>query len=476
MLWLALRLRLRLMPVAVFVATVSFVWNLQKSQLDQEASFFLPQDRFWELMVGAIAGLACLQFRSVGTAGRPGWLRVNALAILGTGLLVASAALLRSSPGMPTAAVALPTIGTACVLAAREDAWVCRHLLGNRCMAGIGLISYPLYLWHWPLLVFARTAIPNGNGPAALLLVLVLALVLAWLTYRFVETPVRRSRPSPVHVGGLVAGMACLAACAWGIKRADGFPGRFPALLQAMSRYDDQHYGAWREGTYFLTNSYLSTGFRNDPAEIDPAKPSLVLWGDSHAAALYPGVAARFGKSYNIVQRTVAGTPPFVRAGGPDAARIPDIEDEILGQIHRIRPAVVMLDANWVGYGWSQLPNTVERLREVGVRRIVVVGPVPQWTGSLFQQVFNHVRLHKDAAIPTRLGEGANPQVPVLDAQLAAYCQRSAIEYVSAYALLHDDSGYLVRIGDTPDSFITWDYGHLTVKGSLYLVAHFPEL
>ena len=80
------------------------------------------------------------------------------------------------------------------VISAGPDAWLNRHLLGNRILVGIGLISYPLYLWHWALLSFMR--VHEGSTPILQVRVAVVALsfVLSWITYKLIEIPIRAYR------------------------------------------------------------------------------------------------------------------------------------------------------------------------------------------------------------------------------------------------------------------------------------------
>ncbi len=113
-------------------------------------------------------------------------------------------------------------------------------------------------------------------------------------------------------------------------------------------------------------------------------------------------------------------------------------------------------------------------LKAAGIHRIVLVGPVPQWIGSLPQQLFGHVRRHRDEPVPVRLKEGADPSPAQVDRLMAGLGQRLGIEYVSPCRILGDQNGYLIRTGETADSLMSFDSSHLTVSGSRYLVSHFP--
>ena len=128
----------------------------------------------------------------------------------------------------------MPVTGAALLLSA-PMAWGCRHLLASPPFVWVGRISYPLYLWHWPLLVFFGII---KFEPLTLLereLTIGLSFALAWLTYRFVETPFRSGTPNSQKIFGLCAGMA-LVAVAGGVVLAErGFDFRLPPEIRAMA-------------------------------------------------------------------------------------------------------------------------------------------------------------------------------------------------------------------------------------------------
>jgi hypothetical protein len=174
------------------------------------------------------------------------------------------------------------------------------------------------------------------------------------------------------------------------------------------------------------------------------------------------------------VQRTIGGKAPFVGSEIPTFGKL-TLNQSILSLIRRIHPQVVMLEANWVN-GWKPIENTIAWLRSAGVPHIVLVGPVPQWYGTLPQQVCNYFRKHRSEPIPVRMSAGARPEPMEIDAAMRAMSARLGVQYISPCDILHNQDGYLVRLGDTPESFIAWDYGHLTTEGSVYLVSHFPPI
>jgi peptidoglycan/LPS O-acetylase OafA/YrhL len=481
--WLLVRCRQRLLPAAVFLASCSFFWNEQKSAALAPAAFFLPQMRMWELLIGAVvAAIRPVVSRSTGADGgarRPDWvpgpLLDNFLSASGLLAIAAGIVLIKSNVGYPTTRALLPTLGTALVVLSSGEAWVNRHVLSRRPLVWVGVISYPLYLWHWPLLTFSLISSDHPGSGLTRTIIVATSVLLAWLTYKFVEKPVSRSR-SPGGLAMLLAGsMAAVACLGLYVERAAGFPSRFPSLLKDIAAYHYDPAAHWREGTYFLMPDQDETKFKVDPAEVSVAKPTIFLWGDSHAAALYPGLKKVYGNAYNIVQRTAAGTPPLIEGSlHPGIGR--QISHYVLAMIRRSRPEYVVLQARWEPSEMKDLEDTINALKAANVRHIVLVGPVPQWIISLPQQLNNYARRHPSEPVPTRMTQGENPAPIETDGLMAALATRLGVDYVSPCRILGSDQGFLVRTGDTPDSLTTLDYGHLTVKGSEYLVDHFPEL
>jgi peptidoglycan/LPS O-acetylase OafA/YrhL len=489
--WAAVRCRIRLLPAAVFLAACSFFWNMQRSLGTWDGAFYLPQMRMWELLIGSIAAVVhplmprgrderggAAEQRGGASPGRPPCradLWDNAVCLLGCALVAAGLLALRSDMDLPGAWTLLPTLGAALIVTSSGSAWVNRRILSNRLLVWIGLISYPLYLWHWMLLTFASIGSEHPDSPLTKAAALLAAGVLSWLTYRFVEIPVRRGRRAPWTALALAAAMVLVAGAALRTEHEGGFPSRFPALLREISAFKYDPAPAWRQGAYFLMPDQDETKFKVDPAEIVPGRPTLVLWGDSHAAALYPGLRQAYGARYNIVQRTAAGTPPLLEDSmSPGVAQ--QIDRYVFALIRRLRPECVVLQARWQSYEWGHVAETIVALKAAGVRRVVLVGPVPQWFVSLPQQLFNYARLHRSDPVPVRMKMGIDPEPCRIDAPMAALAERNGAEYVSPCAILGNQEGFLVRTADTADSLTAFDYGHLTESGSRYLVSRFPKL
>jgi peptidoglycan/LPS O-acetylase OafA/YrhL len=201
LLWLVYRRRLNVFLLLGLVFLVSMGANLALVTRDATAAFYSPATRFWELMIGGIGAQAALH--------RPPWppAAARAASLAGALLLLAGLLLIRPQDPFPGLWALLPVAGAFLLIMAGPAAPFNRLVLGRKLAVGIGLISYPLYLWHWPLMSFGF--IVNGGKPAFLVRVALVAaaFALALLTYRLLELPLRaRARRGPV-VGGLAGAM-----------------------------------------------------------------------------------------------------------------------------------------------------------------------------------------------------------------------------------------------------------------------------
>jgi peptidoglycan/LPS O-acetylase OafA/YrhL len=294
--------RRALLAVTLLLMAASFGLSVWLTPRNPDAAFFLPFARLWELLLGS-----ALALRPV-ALGKPAR---QAASMVGLGLLAYAFVAFDQSTAFPGYAVAAPCLGTALLLAAngRGDTWVAK-LLSLRPVVFVGLISYSLYLWHWPLLAFGRyVAYRPLTAPEATGL-LVLAMLLAALSWRFVEQPFRRRFHQPgawrrsLPLGAVAAGIALALAGLFFI--AQGFPARVPpSVVRAEA---------------------VTANVPNLRAPCDPKDPaprcrmgvvtqpaSFVLWGDSQAAALAPGLyeaATRAGLAG--VRYSTPGCPPML--------------------------------------------------------------------------------------------------------------------------------------------------------------------
>jgi peptidoglycan/LPS O-acetylase OafA/YrhL len=410
----------------------------------------------------------------------------NASSIVGIILICGSAGVL-SSTNWPGAQTLFPVLGTAMVIAA-TPATAVNSALSRQPLVFVGGISYPLYLWHWPAIVFWNLLNPVAHG-AEMMIPLVAAVALAWLTKVLVEDPVRfgklglASFPRP-HLRLVVAGLVLATALGSLASATHGLPSRIPSQLRPIAEWSEANPSFdWRSGRcYFPPQSYEEFS-----PECAPHKrlgvPSVLLWGDSHAAHLYPGLVDLQSKhDFDIIQWTAGLCPPGVIPLVGESVNCPARRATASRLLTHFNPDTILLAGAWELYlGNTQseadilrsLSATIRELKKDGDRQIVIFGPGPTWNTSLATDLFRFMVARKMNEIPERYGR-ASAAAWHLDAAMAAQATALNVHYVSVLSNFCSNSGCRT-VGDKslqrPD-LLFYDRDHLTISGSKDLIAH----
>jgi peptidoglycan/LPS O-acetylase OafA/YrhL len=292
-LWAAWKCRLNIARVAGLLVCASFAWSIHVTSTDAVSAFYLPFARAWELLIGGL--LAYLQgSRTESKTPDPRWnWLAHAASTAGAALLAFGLYKTRSSRAFPGWWALPPTLGTALCIAAGARAWLNRFLLASRPLVWIGLVSFPLYLWHWPLLAVSRL-IAGEELPARVRgAALVAALLLAIATYRLVERPLRKSQSTRKwRVPVLVSGMAALGIGGLLTFKAHGLPKR--TVAGSAERFQKQFERWPYENNQLCKTRYPFPEARNYSAWFCVTNrdepPSLLVLGNSYANHLYPGL------------------------------------------------------------------------------------------------------------------------------------------------------------------------------------------
>jgi peptidoglycan/LPS O-acetylase OafA/YrhL len=454
-LMLAIRLRLSLLAVASVIGIASFALNIALIGPDPVATFYLPFTRAWELLAGAALACGWSQIRHTDAAS-------NFRATAGILLIAIAAGVLDSRSAFPGWWALLPVAGAALMLSA-PMAWGCQHLLASTAMVRIGLISYPLYLWHWPLLVFFGII---KFAPLTLLeraLIVGLSLVLAWLTYRLVEIPFRFGRPTRPRIIALCSGMALIALAGGVIVRGDGFDFRLPAEIRDMAAVKTESF-KWRFRECLLDLGH-ETSFADDCVDRN-RRPLILLWGDSTAGALLLGLReAQKTHDFGIAQFTSNSCIPAVNIDVPGVPNCRAINDKVLALARQLQPEIVLLHSSWAG-PLDGVAATVTALKQQTGARVIVLGAVPWWKRGLPNEVLRYFMLHRRLIAERSDRATSDPS----EARLREKLTPLGAEFISAWDTLCNADGCLARIGDSAKDISASDQLHLTEKGSIFLI------
>ncbi|WP_313618239.1 acyltransferase family protein [Agrobacterium sp.] len=294
--------RQRLLAAIVCISVVSLLLSILGVQLYPSLTFYMLPTRAWELGAGAILAIAQAQGFSMLNYRRG--VREFTSAI-GMALILVPIFIYSTDTIFPGAAALPSVVGTAMVIATRVS--ITNKILSFKPAVFLGKISYSWYLWHWPLLVFARVSSPDEIPQHYLLLNVSVSLLLAMVSYRFVEQPFRKTKVTETRVL-LTYGTAAAVVAAIVVLPAlfNGFPGRVSSSVYELESSINQREPCLVSYGSTAPSMSLSCVPQNGTSEI-------ALIGDSHAAALAPGLrllAARDG--FNITVMTKSSCPPMV--------------------------------------------------------------------------------------------------------------------------------------------------------------------
>lgn len=365
------------------------------------------------------------------------------------------------------------------MISAGPDAWLNRNFLGNRVLVWTGLISYPLYLWHWPLLSLARILDLPIPARVARVTAVVASIVLAWLTVRLVERPIRfgnKNGAVPLVLGLLMvmilfAGYSTYAREGLAFRKID----RPPVFV-----YDWEH--GYRHNQCFLD----AKGSRSDSSafspncsgisNISPPKPLVLLWGDSHAASLYRGLNNQAKTAnFDLAQYNAAGCPPIVDFSISDRKECREINRFVMSKIKELHPHTVILSAHWSRYNgtadgsdqldYQKLRSTIQSLRNQNIPNVVLVGHLPT-----FEIEQPKVGAKEFVANKTdRTYRNFNPVSMETDRKIRKFAEENGVTFMSPIDLLCNHDGCLISASSTELVPLAWDYGHLTEAGSVRL-------
>jgi peptidoglycan/LPS O-acetylase OafA/YrhL len=466
----------------VFLLFASLAASVVAVHYNPTTAFYMPYSRAWELLLGTVVALGFFpRLPSVPVR--------NAATLLGIAMIGYSALRFSSQTPFPGLAALLPCVGSALIIGAGDSgSTLVGKALSWRPMVFVGLISYSLYLWHWPVIILNdlglsinfSALLPHEGGFVRLLqkgndaMEILTWFVLATLSWRFVERPFRghRRRIERRPLFSLSAGvLAAILLCAGVLIYARGFPGRFPNRAVQVASFlsiGDETLG--QLGACVIMPDNRATVF--DDSHCLPAtdKETYLLLGDSHARALWDGLKSAL-PHYSLPVAAVWGCGPSVYSHGEPLCR--QMMDFVFRKYllsHAIQGLLV--EARWNTADMRGVDEIVDWAKPRGIN-VVVFGPVLEYDAPLPRLLAYSIAWNRpDLAQQHRL---AYP--PVRDAQMRSLAaNRWHVSYVSLYQATCE-SGRCLEYADEKDGIpLLNDGDHLSEDGSRMLVRRLAGL
>jgi peptidoglycan/LPS O-acetylase OafA/YrhL len=483
------RSKLLIVTGALFVLSLVFsIWAVPNTPA---TAFYLLPSRFWELMLGALLALAQLP-QPTSRIAREG------IGIVGFGLIAAAVFTYTRWQPFPGAYALMPCVGAALLIYAGETSTLTHRALSAKPVVFVGLISYSLYLWHWPLLVFTQTALNRVLLPWESCALVAMSFALAALSWRFVEQPFRHRTARGRHplFAGAAAAMALTALCGFGVASANGLPQRMqPAIRNILA--EERNHEPRMDICFGLTAPDVSAGRLCRIGSKRATTPSFILWGDSHADAVLPAVqkvAEEHGRAGLFAATNSCA--PLLGVMRPDALPCAPFNDAVAKLALHPEIRDVILDARWSknAYGtapgegdgriypyddegkgtdlvsteavfYRGLERTVRTLTNAG-KHVTIIASVPE-PGYSVPRVMAHLRMEKNWGTPTGDLKEFLAHQKFIFATMQAMQKKYGVRVLYPHQILCASGACELARNDRP---LYRDEHHLSVFGAMQLM------
>jgi len=364
------RTTLTVLAALFFASLACSIYLVEKNPT---AAYFLPNSRAFELLAG---GLVAYQ-----ASGRFGRVGSNINGIFALTLLLAPIFLFDEHTPFPGISALAPCLGVCLLLLDHSQSSLAARILSCRTFQFFGAISYSLYLWHWPVLSFARHIFGVDLDPLTAVVAAVLAVALAWASFRWVEQPFLSSHGIglPYLRISAVAGTV-IATLAVPLYATGGAPQRFSSATNELFSFADD----FNQRRYLChQGESLKLGYE-DNCVYGGSAPKIVVWGDSHGAELVAAMSQlRTHADAGILQITYSACPPAIGLTSNSFSCENHNTNILKNLTNDSRIDVVVLAANAQTYPAQQeleqsFENVIGPLRQAG-KSVIIVSQIPNF-------------------------------------------------------------------------------------------------
>jgi peptidoglycan/LPS O-acetylase OafA/YrhL len=490
LLWVAWKRKISFLTLTLIVGVTSFLLNIAGVYIDPTATFYSPPTRFWELLCGSLLALVSLNKELISSSKGESWFQassstrqfwVNVIPFLGAFLIAFSIWRITKLDYFPGFWAALPVGGAVLIIASGAESWFNRVVLSNKWLTWFGSISFPLYLWHWPLISFVYLVENDSPTTELRFGIILVSILLAWLTNKFIEKPLRFGNKLRLKTFALVFMMLLIGVSGYVIHKRKGL--EFRSIVKQSLTLDIKKYNAPPND---LANCKILDGATLQELEVSKwcfeknsprKKPLVFMWGDSLTENLAGGVTNNKLNELNVnlLVAMRGGCAPFLGYQPKSNWECADYLQKSMGIIEKYKPDTVMLVASWFlyhkGSGYNHLSesvvaSTILKLKEVGVKKILIVGQFPAFEVA-------QPKLGYKIFIPNqkyRTAERLYPDIFELDAMVKKLSEKNNVEFLSPLNHLCENRECLISAAKDNYQPMIYDQIHMTHAGAVYFV------
>ncbi len=464
------------------LALMSFSLATLRTDQFASAGFYLITSRAWELLLGAIAFLISARLVHLVTSSL---IRELIASISLVGILISFFVFDKYTP-MPGKYALLPCVGTIMLLVFGQRPSFAKQVLSSRTLVSIGLVSYGLYLWHYPVLAFARIIFGSELSLSLLVLSLILILALALLSYALLEAPILSNRTATTKkvfwvwvattlTGIILAFTLNLNANSLFTKRVGSENAKLLIPQETLSRQS-------QEGCFQRSRDSKAANFEEKCWKVE-GKKRVLLIGDSLAASLAPELKKLLSHDgIELAQLNASYCVPLIQKFSKNRSHVGTLRCEeinrfIREKISEHRYDAVILSASYIDYFYKKNPDTsandflalfLNELRSLSKsQKLIVVGQFPTWTSNLPQLIHSEILL-KDSSPAEVSTHGLDPLSLSYEKDFSSIVSSTGGTFISVIDHLCSD-GACRRILSNKGGLISFDRSHLSSAGAEYL-------
>ncbi|QUM77878.1 acyltransferase [Moritella sp. 24] len=464
-------LSLKYIKFTIFIGCVAgFLFCIFASNIWSDSSYYLLPTRIWEMLLGGVAYLYPINFNKEK--------HKKIIEYIGFSLILLSYFFITEDNVWPGYLAIFPTLGAFFVIQAQRNNSL---LTNNLLFQYLGSWSYSIYLWHWPIVVGIYYFSLSGT---AVIIGMFLSLLLGFLSYRYIESKSYKSNFKTMYdcfKSKIVFTSVILALIGSVIYFNNGFntsfrDGASTPQAKFLDYYSEAH--ANLDDAYWLKCDYYDAVYKQGNSSIDFScferkyKKGVFLWGDSHAEALSLGIRDTL-KPLNIsfYQVTSAGCKPSLSKSGGSNGELTlacDLSNELaLEKMTILKPDLVIMSQAGMHEetNWNEIYNY---LRGIGVKNILLIGPVSQWRPSLPKVMIKPE--HWNSLEPYINDDFLDMDIINTDLKMKLLEPNFDFQYISLIDdLCYFDDDYFCRVKSGDDTLLQVDYGHLSASGSKFV-------